>query len=714
MKGSTGYPNRSYIADILTPDFDTLLSAFDRRAEPAEAFVAFYLSFFAACIYELHANIVRSEPTGTAPHLTPQAWVERQVSDTDAVFWEPIAVKHKRIFAHCVAAKTDCSYVVASSILQHACGQLNACEMLSKCLPVLFIFDEANSFIQKIRNDSDRSFFHYLRLAMFFFPRNKPLRLASVLLDTFGSIANYTPPKIPDPSLRIIDRNKIYEPFVRLPQQQEVNHELPLKSDDVKHSIIHTGRYLWKTYESDMASLLGVAKHKLLSYSDATPRPEQLVAICGCRLALYFHASERLSMDLVRSHGASLYCVSADRERMWIGYPSEPALTAAASNATEQLKWDTLIDYLTDACRTGLVEAGVRGELVARILLLMAMDACRSGVDDPIRHAMPLNVSSFLNNLFGADNVFKVVTGSGQWSEEDAVDFMDGSVNFNHFLYVDYTPTNVDLKRYFKNNAAIFCRRNQPIIDLIIPVYLGGAEESFTSILVQVKMHEKGTGLKDLPADIELKTGMRKTHEERKPTLYLFMQLGQRRANRLCALEQNDKGCLFVKSLSARGLHRRSRVLAVKQSTSDSPATVKTCLIGAFGISTTVYPFLDDTICNRLIALGRAWADPVGLLESPPKGLFHSENEEHAKMLRTLLKLQYPLKLMEPATSVDAPPLYDVDDDAEDEQQVDMEIDMASGSDGKSYTKRAKDVVGSVQEGGSTSSPKRRKQSTKQ
>ena len=111
----------------------------------------------------------------------------------------------------------------------------------------------------------------------------------------------------------------------------------------------------------------------------------EAMAILGVRVCVDVVPQCQLSDLLVAQHMRTLYFVSEDRESMVTGYFSEPVLVQAAAQLTNEAssevhsalnKWRVLLKLLLGSLRKGMVDAGFRGELVARVLLLLAWDKC--------------------------------------------------------------------------------------------------------------------------------------------------------------------------------------------------------------------------------------------------------------------------------------------------------------------------------------------------
>jgi hypothetical protein len=103
------------------------------------------------------------------------------------------------------------------------------------------------------------------------------------------------------------------------------------------------------------------------------------LTILGIRVCIDVAPQSHVSHDLVAQHMRTLYHISADRNSVVTGYFSEPVLVQAAAQLTNcpdenptPTRWKVLLELLVESLRNGVVDAGFRGKLVARILLLLA------------------------------------------------------------------------------------------------------------------------------------------------------------------------------------------------------------------------------------------------------------------------------------------------------------------------------------------------------
>lgn len=217
-------------------------------------------------------------------------------------------------------------------------------------------------------------------------------------------------------------------------------------------------------------------------------------------------------MEMVESNMRMVYSVPTHREYMRSGTPSEPILAAAATYAwiAPELKLRPL-EILAGLLENDLVEKGLRGELVARFLLLLAYDGAVMKTvavkleDD--RHCIAVPVLDFLRALFAEnvhDNILHCTPhaaaedssiGAPHKTLEEA--FSNAYVRFNHFVRHRGHVTKDLIDVYVAMAAvvrgmAIQGRPNQKDFDIAIPVVMTGMDQPLhvgvmSYILIQVK-----------------------------------------------------------------------------------------------------------------------------------------------------------------------------------------------------------------------------------
>jgi hypothetical protein len=190
---------------------------------------------------------------------------------------------------------------------------------------------------------------------------------------------------------------------------------------------------------------------------------------------------------------AVCYHMSDDRSKIEYGYPSEPMLALASYSgytriSTQHINLKSLIIALINMTKSGMVEAGYRGELVGKLILLFAFDECqrldiaddgtlRSGCTTTRKANLypeeedrghlkyrilprPVNLRKFLNVLIGPRlKEFEDSTKSESPSAFE--DFEDAQVFFTHFVYLSYSPHISEIQtwnRYILQTQSGGCR----------------------------------------------------------------------------------------------------------------------------------------------------------------------------------------------------------------------------------------------------------------
>ena len=200
------------------------------------------------------------------------------------------------------------------------------------------------------------------------------------------------------------------------------------------------GRPLWAAYESVVVAIDMAARKLTLTTnapsmsvrSFAGKKQLALVAVAAVRLALNVLPTHTDAQKLVSSHMATLLAVSSDRRKLAVAYPAEPILGESAARfwngwyepqsensgqRTPEVALPTILDVVAEHVGTSLIATGERGELVGKLLWLLAADSCArlkemSDRNDPWMFCNPFSLSSFVQALALDDSLD--VTG---WEE---------------------------------------------------------------------------------------------------------------------------------------------------------------------------------------------------------------------------------------------------------------------------------------------------------
>jgi hypothetical protein len=343
----------------------------------------------------------------------------------------------------------------------------------------------------------------------------KTLPIWTFLLDTSSGLAILAPAAEDDGSGRVVQGNlHRVDPFFSLSIDLEIHRRLQdpkLREKELQKSLSEFatvkhmslfGRPLWAVYQDHAYSeVLSAVKMKLLGGREQfdPQSKDHVFAVLASRVCLTpcirkTEANE-LSKVAVSSHLRLISSIDLRRGRTLTVTPSEPLVSDAAAHCLSG-KWPSAIRVLTrELLSPGLLEPGLGGELLARILFIMAKDA--TAEDSKAKmvsyegppYSAPIMLCDFLKRLFGdsLDNLPPNFTMA----------FQDARVNFNHFVNTDRRlhgkrcETEL-LHKLLYSNAALQLVGNQPHWDLLIPVYLGDPTGPFettrlTSLVVQIK-----------------------------------------------------------------------------------------------------------------------------------------------------------------------------------------------------------------------------------
>ena len=232
------------------------------------------------------------------------------------------------------------------------------------------------------------------------------------------------------------------------------------------------GREKWSTFFETPPDVRISAKTRLV-----------LLAILAPRLALTVGPRVREAAEIIASHLAILMRTDTDRHFLRSAYPSEPVVAEASAQMTGEKGWGQVLKALYQNVQTGIVEGGFRGELLSKVLCLIAVDQSQPDrVLETWQFTRPVKVSDFLNNFIkppGEPGKFATVTESIKafakvhHMDQLLIDrFLNGHVFFNHFIRVEEDLTLPMLIQGWNRAAALSCKACVEAIDHVIPVML--------------------------------------------------------------------------------------------------------------------------------------------------------------------------------------------------------------------------------------------------
>jgi len=317
--------------------------------------------------------------------------------------------------------------------------------------------------------------FRLLRAAL----REQTRGVFAVLVDTTSHVSNFAPSVQGDPSTR--DRpaddmkigQKLFRPF------HWVTTTDVLKGNGKKAEFV-LGRPLWKTTldyrRGDLVSLMRFAWDKLSCQKSLESR-DVIIAMLAVSTGLTVSPMSTTAIELVGSHMATCGAIDDSREALYISYPAEPIMTEAAldqlkkaleSNESAPKIFDSLLYYM----RIGTLDAGRNGELVIKLLLLLAraksserLEVCRS--------------TGFLKNLCGSNTN---LTGKISFTCFSKVTRW-GQISFKN-LWNRQIPK-ILLKALYERRVAMEFPDNQVGADFLVPICVN--EDDYRYILVQAK-----------------------------------------------------------------------------------------------------------------------------------------------------------------------------------------------------------------------------------
>lgn len=260
--------------------------------------------------------------------------------------------------------------------------------------------------------------------------------------------------------------------------------------------------------------------------------------------------------NLVASHMRLAYSVPTSREYMRSGYSSEPILAEAAAiliqrkNKYSGASWD--IDAIHQSMQDGLLDKGKMVELLGRLLLTRAYMRVAAKAQPQESFSKGIKLVDFLKELVAEgyiNDILQCQPVSDGLPLQEA--FKEAYVRFTHWIKMadDLVTTTKAATAAFLRCAAIICRTNGPVVDMIIPILMWDTvigEWVISGILVQIKcrlrlgtvqaacqIHEEDIGffspleesqIPDLGPKFE-KTPSRPEPSER-PYIGLVMELG--------------------------------------------------------------------------------------------------------------------------------------------------------------------------------------------
>jgi len=500
--------------------------------------------------------------------------------------------------------------------------------------PLVVVFDEASSLLETDKSGRIHSG-RYIALnrimsclkesPIWFFIMSTAAQVGTILpLNNAWGTGDFAE----DPSLRFIIKSTVQlkriPPFLALrldiedrdamqnsTKIQNELHKSLSNFGELSHMAMF-GRRLWFAYSNDPKEMNKVAKAKLIggvqrgSYNPSDKN--HVFAALSFRLSLdpCMHNSKTLPLigTAVNSHMRVVISIDEEAGTMHTITPSEPIIAKAAMEyLCDGHNWATSIDTLVrQLLEKGLVEKGLKGELYARLLLVLAHDCVRLGrgqVDESNREPQesesisspkfmkPFTVKDFLEALY--------VTGCHEYINRVDPKILGARMNFTHFIptHENLSPEVLPdlLSDLLRRSAALQLAPCQPTYDILLPIYFGEENEPLDPskcgcVMIQVKNRDAATTPKaifqeefttvdeerkasNVPANpstsrkkakVPIRNGLKFVFNEMtNPILFLLFDLGIARTNRAIAphvevsYSSNKKDSPRVWAIHSRG-----------------------------------------------------------------------------------------------------------------------------------------------------------------
>ncbi|KAF8458608.1 hypothetical protein BGX38DRAFT_1138686 [Terfezia claveryi] len=401
--------------------------------------------------------------------------------------------------------------------------------------------------------------------------------LWALFLSTYNSIPKLQSARKDDPSARIRSKEFLrHEPFLGLQLDLELNRRFgdhvmcqqeilkPLIEFSKPDHLTLFGRPLWRLHAgSSMETLRSFVEMKLLGGPVAfdTLNQNHVFSILASRLCLdpcvNSQESVNLATEAVNSHLRLVVGMNQEASSFRTITPSEPIVAHTAASllmgggdfrhsVDTRSIWPRCLDTLSSVIGRGLVEKGLKGELYARILVIIARDILLSTAQpfkpNACNWSRPFAVMDFLGillnpasqqSVFDFQPMSRRLQNIGAQSNAPSQSFRDifstARMNLNHF-----TSTGTSLLRenvpellheLLRQSAGLQLAFNQPAWDILVPLYFGQEEMPFdrnfvSALAIQVKNTGRKNKLNIGRSQLGYFQGLRQ------PILVVLMDLG--------------------------------------------------------------------------------------------------------------------------------------------------------------------------------------------
>jgi hypothetical protein len=354
----------------------------------------------------------------------------------------------------------------------------------------------------------------------------------SLFLSTKSRIEYLDPPEKADPSGRIRNqRLSRITPFIGIELDVEASRRLadpslcpqelvkPLCDFATAGHMTMFGRPLWLVYaRQSYEAIRGMAAYKLLcGRSDYSPSDKHHVfAAMASRLCLdpcmNNEEATALAHEAVNSHLRVVVGIDSSSGWMTTVTPSEPIVAdAVAEILAAPGKWPSSVRTLAhDLLSKGLVDKGLKGELFARLLLILARDVVLANTPPKdFKWSQHFTLSKFLDTLYASKCIQDLDSPRPEKRRRSratsfSASFANAVLNFSHFTSTDQCLKRDTIRDLLHNlmrqQAALQLCHGQIHWDLLIPIYFGKPSAPFdpsalSAVVVQVKNRHRATPL---------------------------------------------------------------------------------------------------------------------------------------------------------------------------------------------------------------------------
>lgn len=405
-------------------------------------------------------------------------------------------------------------------------------------------FDEAKSLLRPPPSESTTFFsaFEVIRRVLRYYSKSMHHLLVVIVADTSSTITNCTPTPMHFHSSAARTEHSfgsnLYPPFFQLSgldtgatvyvNKAKAAHEMwdtdaetgPWKTfleeratkekSQIEFALL--GSPLWRVYVSvergdfSMESLFIYAAQKMNSGgSENTASESSFIAALSCRVGLSILPDSVLAKDLVAGGMAQLNYLTRDRHYAFIGYPSDPTLAEGAKIIMR--KWERqVLKTLLKHVAASLVDIGLSGEVVARILFIYALDRMNR-INIKIENSelqspwAPGKVSDFFQALL-LEKQFNEME-----SNFSGLHIWNGLIFANHSIKLSEDMSHEHLAYAISRGAMVTGFLQQDAWDITIPVALPNGKMGM--IMVQIKNWKRS--ISETVADI-IFTGMHESN----------------------------------------------------------------------------------------------------------------------------------------------------------------------------------------------------------